>query len=90
YAGLEQESIPPSTFKDDGIREQIITHFNVENESLSAECPNSFDDCLAHFADSNDPMIRDIVNALQDNISVVFTIREHTFSEAPYSTDPEF
>jgi hypothetical protein len=84
-AGQEQESTPPSTFKDDGFLRRIITR----SKSRSVEFLNFLNDCLAHFADSNDLIIRDIVNALQDNISVVITDRENPYPEAPSSPDPE-
>ncbi|MGV7988767.1 hypothetical protein PJP10_30780 [Mycobacterium kansasii] len=72
-AGLEQESVPPSTIKDNGFLGQIITSSNVENKSSLAELPNFLDDCLTHFADSNVLMLKDKVDALQDYISVVIT-----------------
>ncbi|XP_058108942.1 uncharacterized protein LOC131251995 [Magnolia sinica] len=83
---MEEESVHPATFKDDGFLRQIITSYNVKNKSHSAELPNSWD-CLAHFAGSNDPMSKDKVDPLQDNILVVITDRENPYSEAPSSLD---
>ncbi|MGV7343195.1 hypothetical protein PJI17_31340, partial [Mycobacterium kansasii] len=83
-AGLEQESTPPSTFKDDGFLGRIITR----SKSRSVEVPNSLNDCLTHFTNLNDPMTKDKVDALQDDILVVITDRENPYSVAPSSPDP--
>lgn len=76
-----------STSRDDRILRKIITNFDARDESLLAEFFNFLDDCVAHFSDSNDSMIKEIVDALQETISVVVTNREHPYSEAHSSLD---
>lgn len=67
FEGQEQASMHPSTSNDNGILGQIITDFDAGDESLSVDCLNPLATCVAHFVDSNDLMIHEIVDASQDS-----------------------
>ena len=68
-----------------------MPNFISDDEFSCIECLNSLEDCLAHFEDSNDPMIQEIVNALQDPVhEKMFPTDSHlipSIVEAPGDSD---
>ena len=57
----------------ESLHQLAMFNFNVENETPMSENSDSLDECLAHFENSNDPIIQEIVKALHTSDLVPHT-----------------